>query len=53
MTTLESTKTDTTTHRRCWLDHDDAIAAHVAQQVDRAPPLTPEQRDQLGRVLRM
>jgi hypothetical protein len=51
MTTLESTKTETKTERRC--DRDEAMAAYVAELVDRAPPLTAEQRDRLRRVLRV
>jgi hypothetical protein len=51
MTTL--TTTTTKTDRRCRLDRDEAMAAHVAALVDRAPPLTPEQRDRLRRALRV
>jgi hypothetical protein len=51
MTTL----TDTTqkTGRRCRLNRDEALVAHVAALVDRAPPLTLEQRDRLRRALRV
>jgi hypothetical protein len=51
MTTLANTnkKTD----RRCRLDRDEAMAAYVAALVDRAPPLTAEQRDRLRRTLRV
>jgi hypothetical protein len=52
MTTLESTKTDTTADRRSRLDRDEAMAAYIAELVDRAPPLTSEQRDRLRRALR-
>jgi hypothetical protein len=52
MTTLESAKTDTTADRRCRPDRDEAMAAYVAQLVNRAPPLTTEQRDRLRRALR-
>jgi hypothetical protein len=53
MTTLTTTTTTTKTDRRCRLDQDGAMAAYVAALVDRAPPLTPEQRDRLRRALRM
>jgi hypothetical protein len=53
MTTLTTPTPIPETDRRYRLDHDEAIAAYVAALVDRAPPLTPEQRDRLRQALRM
>jgi hypothetical protein len=47
------TSTKKKADRQCRLNRDEAMAAYIAQLVDRAPPLTAEQRDRLRRALRV